>query len=79
MRFTHRKIVRYMFAGVLLAKIADRKFSGFFPIGDQLGSRVGRAVVDDNPFEITQCLCPQAVIYAMKRVRPIIGGGEYGE
>src|SRR5262245_12902715 len=79
MRLTDRKVVRKMFAGVLLPKIAGWKISSFDPIGDQLRSAIVRTVVDHDPFEITQCLRAQAVVYSTKRVRPIVGGGEHGE
>lgn len=64
---------------VFLLEIANRKVGRFHPIGNQLCGAVGRAVVNDDPFEITERLCAQAIVHAMKRVCPIVGRGEHGE
>jgi hypothetical protein len=79
LRFTHRTVMRDMLPGVLLLEIANRKVGRFHPIGDQLRSAVGRAIVNDDPFEIAQRLCAQTFVHAMERVRPLIGRSEHRE
>ena len=65
-----------MLARIVLPEISNWEVCGFNPSLDQFRGAICGTVVDYQPFEITQRLGAQAVIYTMNRMTPIVRGRE---
>lgn len=68
-----------MGSAVGLADVADGDTAFALPLFDEIFGAIGRAVIDDEPFEVPAGLGLQAEVGAMQGVLPIEGRGEDGE
>ena len=72
-------VCRDMFPRILLREVSDLEGCVLHPPCDESIGAVGRAIIYDQPLEILERLCSQAIVDTRKECGSVVGRREYGE